>query len=580
MLKKTTIAICTTLMISWVAGCTTHSPKIQEAIDETSAQFEGGYDNQVQKYKPKKAEIGKIHSGFAYHDINSYSIIQRDQRLLPQEFFMPATIKELKNGNSYTVDEFAAMVYESHGIILDVSSPELARLAGGGDSGTGMGGEFGPFLPLVASVDPAIAVNADSAGTYSAPSKKDGPTGGIDRDLLRLKTLHHKGTLKSLLDYVAQLNGLRWSYDASYNKAYLYAFETQTFKIVDNSGKTENNSTISSGGSQSSNSDSGSSSGGTSMTTTHEKGADNWASIETAINGMLSPEYGKATFNKKSGLVTVRDSDYNLREVKRYVDDLNKASSSLVVIEAKIIRFKYDDSDNHAINQTYLNDKLKSNVLGSFDMSMGLGPMSPDMAGNLGAFQELMKGNFLAIASESSKFLIGFLNTIGTAQVAYSTQLEVMNNEPMSDQMQATEEYISSIERSSYPNDGNGQQSITTERDVALDGVSLTVQPRIVDNRIFVDFVINQTDFIALKDAGLGAGNEGVKLKSQSALNLRNVVSLQNGIPKVVKFTHQRDVTTSSQGMLDDLLWFLGGNETRSESNNAVLLVMTAYLVN
>lgn len=581
MVKQLTIAIYSALAISAMAGCTTHSPKIQASIDEATSQFEGGYDEQVKKYKPIRTEIGKVHNGFAYHDINSYSIIQRDQRLLPQEFFKPASIKELKDGNTYTVDEFSAQIYEAYGILLDVSSPELSRLASDSDMGMGFssGGSLSPFMPLINSVDPGVAVAADSAGTYSAESQK-GPAGGVNRDLLRLKPFRHKGTLKSLLDYVAQLNGLRWSYDSSYNKAYLYAFETQTFKIVDNGSKASSNTAISSGGSQTSSGDSGNTSGGSSMASTHEKTSDNWASIESAVNGMLSPEFGKATYNKKAGLVTVRDSDYNLREVKRYVDALNKSSTSLVVLEAKIIRFKYDDSDNHAINQTYLNDKLRSNVLGSFDMSMGLGSMSPDISGNLGAFQELMKGNFLTLASESSKFLIGFLNTIGTAQVAYSTQLEIMNNESMSDQMQATEEYISSIERSSYPGDGNGQQSITTERDVAIDGASLTVQPRIVDNNVYVEFYINQTDFIALKDAGLGAGSEGVKLKTQSALNFRNVVSLQNGIPKVVKFTHQRDVSTSSQGMLDDLLWFLGGNETRSESNNAVLLVMTAYLVN
>lgn len=555
-----------------IAGCSSsHSPEVQASIDRSKEAFEGGFDAHAGKYRPKRSQIGKIHKGYAYHDINNYVLIQKDERVLPSVFKSDAIVKDLNGDKQYSVDEFAALIYQSFGIILDTSSADLLVL--NAENKNDVGG--GSLLP-----DPTLAsdagITSDSAGNYEAIA--DLVTKGNEetaRDKLKLKKINYEGDLKGLLDYVSQLNGLKWKYNEDYGKAYLYAFDTEVFHVYDFSDNIDSSSSISSDASQ----DSDGTSGGSQKKFSRKSKIETWDEVKDSVNELISKEYGRATFNSKTGLVTVRDSDYNLAQINEYIDNLNKVTTTEITVEFKIIQFEYNDGNNNAINQNYLNEGLQNNLLGAFDVSFGAGTMSPDILGNLGAFQELMQGNFLSVATDSNEYLMGFLNTIGTAEVSYSTQFEVYNNEWHNEQKQRTEEYIASIERSNYV-EGTGQENITTERDVAVDGLSLSIKPRIIGNKISMTYSVSRSDFIALKDAGLGAGNEGVKLKTQSSLNLENNVSLLNGVTKVVKLTHSSDESTSSQGMFDHLLWFLGGNETRDESKTAFIVTMTAFYNN
>lgn len=571
--------IAAAMTAAFIAGCSSsHSPEIQKSIDSANGAFEGGYDTQVDKYRPKKNRIGEIKNGFAYHDVNAYTIVEKDKRKLPESFLGDASIKAHNPDAPYTVDEFAALVYESFGVMLDVSSPDLNMLAKEDAEAEVADNEFYNALatPFDAGTtdttnDPnAVGVAADSAGTYAkgdgGPAKRR-----VSRDSLRLKPFKYKGNLKGLLDYVSQLNGLKWKYEADANKAFLYGFETQTFRIYDMGDDIKMSSTITTDASQKS----GESSGGSKKEFSRKNNIDTWKEMEASIKDLISPEYGKATFDAKTGLITVRDSDYNLTQVKRYVDELNKTTNTEVTIELKVIRVKFNDGDTQGINQNYLNDKLRSNLLGSFDIEIGAGNGSANIAGSAAAFKDLVGGNFVSIANSSHQFLMGFLNTVGTAEVSYSTQVQVLNNDTYNDQNQETEEYIAEIERSSYGESG-GRENVTTKRDIAVDGVNLSLRPRISGDEITVAYALNNADFIRLKDGGV----EGVKLKTQGALILDNKATLLNGIPKVVKFTHQSENSTSSQGMFDDMLWFLGGNQSRTESKSAIIVTMTAYYNN
>lgn len=557
-----------------LAGCSSsHSPKIQKSIDESKEIFEGGFQSQVQKYKPYRAEIGKIHTDRSYHDINNYQIIQKDERKLPEVFSESTINKRPDSEAQYTVDEFSALIYESFGIILDVSSPDLNSLAENNDTQP----VFDTPNTRARLPQPNVGITGDSTGNFEAVNNllEDDAKSKGSRDNLKLKKFSYEGTLKGMLDYVSQLNGLKWKYDEEFNKAYLYAYDTKTFKIFENGDDIKISSSITTDATQ----DTENTSGGSERELTRDVEIKTWDEIKESVNNIVSDEFGKATFNTKSGLITVRDSDYNLSQVRDYVKQLNDINSTNITVQFKIIQFEYTDGDNHQINQSYLNDGLQNNLLGSFDLNYGTGSLSPDILGNLGAFQELVQGNYLSIATDSHQFLMGFLNEIGTAKVAYETQVEVLNNDINVEQKQRTEEYIASIERSNNL-EGTSSESISTERDVGVDGINVSLMPKIVGDKIMVKYAVNSSDFIGLKDAGLGSGLEGIKLKTQTALNLDNTATVINGVPKVVKFTQNSEDSTTSQGMFDDFFWFLGGSETRSENQSATIVTITAYYNN
>ena len=54
-----------------------------------------------------------------------------------------------------------------------------------------------------------------------------------NRDGLKLKHFEYSGDLRGLLDYVSILNGIKWKYDEDAKRAFMYAYDTESFFIHD-----------------------------------------------------------------------------------------------------------------------------------------------------------------------------------------------------------------------------------------------------------------------------------------------------------------------------------------------------------
>ncbi|APD91939.1 hypothetical protein BM525_18835 (plasmid) [Alteromonas mediterranea] len=571
---KITLAVAAALLMG---GCSSsHSPEVAKAIAEHEKAFEGGYDEQVKKIKPYRHEIGREHSNIRFLDVNDYEIIAEDERRLPSQFNLPATIKDNADSEKtiFTLDSFAAMIYQTSGIVLDVSSPDLQVLAKNNkEDQNGLGNADGLGLPT-----PQLqGVRNDSAQQYDQAQQLLGvqTNANNDRDGLKLKHFEYSGDLRGLLDYVSILNGIKWKYDEDAKRAFMYAYDTESFFIHDFSDDMQLDSEVTTETQQ----DTESTNGGSSKEMARTATLNSWDNIKEDITNMLSKDTGRAGFDRKYGQVTVTDSDFVLNRVKKYVQKKNDAFGKEITLDIRFIQFSYTEGDNKSISQNYLNDRLQNNILGSFDLEFGTGALSPNIGSNLGTLQEMMSGNFLTLATESQEILLGMLNSIGTAKTSFKSQVEVLNNDSISDQKVINQEYIDSIERSNY-GDENSNESITTEKGVAVDGFNLTARPRIAGDEIILNYTINSADFLNLDDAGLGNGLEGVSLKRDGSAVIDQTVKLKNGIPKIVKFTHQDDETVDSQGLFDHAFWFLGGNEDLSKNKNATIVTITAYYNN
>lgn len=561
-ITKTIIAVS---VFAAMGGCsTTHTPKIQDAIDASEEQFEGGFEERVQAFRPTKGNIGQVIEGPAYHLVNDYTVENTDTRRLPSVFDEPAVINADDGGKvEYTLDEFVAEIYAGYGISIDASSPDLKILSERAQNDS------------AAMIQSPANVARDSAGEYSesAPQRRQE---SIPRSSLKLKPFTYEGTLKGLMDYVTKLNGIKWRYESDQNLGFMYSYDTETFTVYDFGNDRTITDRITSNANQRSESGSG-----TSSKQYEEKSTINfWDDITSTVEGMLSDnEYATANFNRFTGMITVTDSDFNLNKIRKVIDENNTATTTKITVDFRVYRVTLDESMNAGLNQNYLNNELQNNVFGSFDLNIGAGEMSPNISGNLGAFQQMFGGNFLSLTNQTHEFLMGFLDSIGTAKVSYETQVEIYNNGTFNDQDVVSREYIASIERSNTTT-GVGQQSISTERDEAVDGVNLSLRPRIIDDAISLEYSISNDNFIRFEDAGLGAGMEGIKLKNAGANNVKQVVELMNGVPSVVKVTYSTDKSTSAQGWFSHYLWPFGGDESRTESKSAVIVTATAYYNN
>ena len=573
-LLKGKIAAAVALAIVLTGCSSTHTPEVAKALDDVEKTFEGGYDEQVKPYRPYRDLIGKEHNNIVFLDVDNYDVIEEDERKLPVKFNKVVKINNDKEDSvKFTLDNFAAMLFKTSGVTLDVSSPDLKILAKNSENEDELGQPAGIGLPIAQ----LQGVRNDSAAQYDAVDQLvAGPQAELSaRDSLTLKKFNYSGDVRGLLDYVAIANGIKWKYDEDAGKAYMYAFETEFFELYDFNDDVQLDAKITTDTQQTTEN----TTGGSSKNISRTSELNAWDDIQDDVKNMLTEDIGRASFSRKYGMITVTDSDFVLNRIKKYVDKKNVVFGKEVILEIRFIQFSYTEGDNKSISQNYLNSNLQNNLLGSFDMEFGTGSLSPNIGSNLSALQEVMSGNFLTLATESQEILLGMLNNIGTAKTSFKTQVEILNNDTFADQKVTNQEYIDSIERSNY-GDENSSESITTEKAVAVDGLNLTARPRIIGDEILLNYTISNSDFISLDDAGLGSSAEGVQLKREGAFNIDQTVKLKNGIPKVVKFTHDDDESVDSQGLFSHFAWWLGGNEDLNKTKNAIIVTVTAYYNN
>lgn len=569
-MKKTLTAL-TVASILLASGCSSsHGPGFEKAQERVTKVTDATFDENIKDITPVRSPVGEIVYGTAYHDVNNYSFIEKDERNLPAAYDEPVFISA-DNDNSkkeYTVDEFAAMLYKLYGVILDVSSDDLKTLSKATED------DKRPSI-LQPSIIPQGVVS-DAAADYQTQDQEASKKTASPRDELYLKPFKFEGKVRGMLDYVATLNGLKWNYNQEFGRAYLYAHETREFMIYDFSAERQQQNTITTTSSQQSESVQG----GSSKSYTKQSNVKPWDELKENVESMLDgTEYSSATFNEKTGMVIVKANDYTLSRISSYINKMNDLTTTEITVDYRMIRVRYSEKDIFQLNASFLNQGLSNNLFGDFNMSAGMGEMSPNISGNLATLQELAGGNFLTLATDSFQGLFGYLNSVGTAELSYETQVNTPNNELYTHQGGSNQEYISSIERSTTTS-STSQENLSTQKDVAVDGVSMTILPRIAGDQIKLDYDISASDFIALNDAGLGNGLEGIKLKEDSSLDLSGSAILENGVTHVVKVIHEAEESTDAQGPFDKALYFLGGKQNRTQSHNAIIVTMTAYYNN
>lgn len=568
-MKNTKRTLIGAAIIVALSGCSSlHTPQFEEDQDVVEKMVDKGFDGDVnEKAKLTRYPIGKVVYGNKYHNVNDYSFVETDERNLPSQYDDEIFIKDAEK--SYTLDEFSAMLYKEFGIILDVSSPDLEILAQNEKEERPLAGNI--LQPTL--IQQGIA--SDAASDYGLKSPPEAAKNEVaDRDGLTLKPFKFDGTVRAMLDYVSLLNGVKWKYDPEFKRAYLYAYETREFMVYDFSSQSKSETTITTTSKQ----DSESTTGGSSKSFSRSGDVKPWDEVTKSINSMIADApYASASFNEKTGLILVKANDYTLSRIHSYTKKLNDLTTTEVTVQFRMIRMRYSESDIAQVNASVLNSGLESSSLGSYSLAGGAGSFSSSMTSGLSTFQELVGGNYLSLANDSFEMLMGYLNSIGTAKLSYETQVSTPNNEITTHQGGTNEEYISGITSSSSSSDDDDTDDITTETDVAVDGVSMTLHPRIIGDQIIVEYSISNSDLIALNDAGLTNGLEGIKLREDTSLNLDSTALLENGIPSVIKIIHEGEVSTDAQGPIDEALWFLGGSQNRSKSHSSIIITMTAF---
>ena len=187
-MKKSLTALAVASVVL-TAGCSSsHGPSFERAQERVAKVTDATFDENVKDITPTRFPVGEVVHGTAYHDVNNYSFIEKDERNLPAAYDEPVFISANDDGSNpeYTVDEFAAMLYKLYGIILDVSSDDLKVLSAATED------DQSPSI-LQPSIIPQGVVS-DAAADYQVPEQSTANKPTSSRDQLFLKPFKFEGS--------------------------------------------------------------------------------------------------------------------------------------------------------------------------------------------------------------------------------------------------------------------------------------------------------------------------------------------------------------------------------------------------
>jgi len=199
---------------------------------------------------------------------------------------------------------------------------------------------------------------------------------------------------------------------------------------------------------------------------------DFWKDLEATSKSIVTEENGRhVTVNSQAGLVMVKAYPSELRQVKKYLDTIQKTINREVIIEARVLEVKLDAKTAAGIDLNFprFKKKLVNNLISNaFSSSASFAnPFS------------------ITISSDNSlKSAIKVLNEQGEINVLSSPRISTANNQPSLIKVGTDEFFITDVENDQTTGGGG---TISNNQDVTLtpffSGIALEVTPHITGDK-------------------------------------------------------------------------------------------------
>jgi MSHA biogenesis protein MshL len=239
---------------------------------------------------------------------------------------------------------------------------------------------------------------------------------------------------------------------------------------------------------------------GTSVST--RSSSDFWPSLEASLQALIGKDDGRTVvINSESGLVAVRATPRELRDVEQYLRKVQQIATQEVIIEAKIVEVQLSSAFQAGINwaaiatkgnQTYSGFQtgpqqgFPTPGLGTNNLQLLNQPSVPVTVGPGNAITSTVTntlGGAFAFAASTSNFsaYVEALSTQGKATVLSSPEVSTLNNQKAVIKAGDDEYFVTGVTANTLVGTVGSQ---TANLDLApfFSGVALDVTPQLSDN--------------------------------------------------------------------------------------------------
>ncbi|MCD6046160.1 MAG: bfpB [Gammaproteobacteria bacterium] len=419
----------------------------------------------------------------------------------------------------------------------------------------------------------------------------------------RAVNLRYSGTVKGAMEELAAKSGYYYDYDLEKNTITWSALQTKTFDIsfipgaskysVGNSGSS--GSSIAGGSSGSSSSGSSSSSGGSSVTQTgidvtatgeySSLAGDNlsvWDDMKNTITNLLSPK-GKLSVSQATTTITVRDRPSNIRDIGRYLDQMNKILSKQVYFDVQILEINLDKQFQYGINWETVQYHINS-AGSDVKFSADFAGSASGILTNKGA---AASGEYVAGSTgkwHNTDIFIKALEQQGKVSIINQPSLTTLNDQMAQISIQTQQSYLASQSTTLTGGAGDFSQQTLTPG-VVTSGLQLYLLPKIQDDKIYLQISSTLSHLDALNTVTSTGGTEAasgdnapsaiqVPVLSQKNFNQRSV--LRNG--QTLVLAGFKGLTDQNQEDSVAGLTALGGMAAQSTNKELVVLITPIIL--
>ncbi len=315
-------------------------------------------------------------------------------------------------------------------------------------------------------------------------------------------TLHHRGPFRDFLDLLADASGYGW--EEKGGALYWMAEITRTFEVhrvpgnlVYSMATVETSEEVL---------ETGVGAGTVSqITATPESGGEItldgggtfWTDLESTLSRLFTEAGGKApAIDRNSGTVVLSGPAHMVRKAGRYIQALNRWLSRQVLLEVQLVKVTLSGKRNLGIDWNLVQDAATLATT-----SVGVSAMGTFAAGLLGP----QIGVTLAEGSRSifrgSEIVISALEGQGQTSVQTSPRIVALNGQAAQLQVLDDRSIVSS--RSVTVTGGvQSTQRVSVSPSTVSTGIALTILPKIVGARVFLQTSIQVSDLVDLRVEG------------------------------------------------------------------------------
>ncbi len=220
--------------------------------------------------------------------------------------------------------------------------------------------------------------------------------------------------------------------------------------------------------------------------------ADFWRELVQALEAIVSDGEGREIVaSPHTGVVVVRASPGELREVSSFLESVRASLQRQVVLEAKILEVELSDGYQTGINWAYLANEDPDVLLGQTGGGTSIDDGVSEIAGNTGILDPLMAalpegtatsafGGVFTAAIEGTDFtaFIELLETQGNVHTLSSPRVSTLNNQKAVIKVGSDEFFVTDISTTTVTG-----AATTTSPDITLtpffSGIALDVTPQV-----------------------------------------------------------------------------------------------------